>query len=260
MEARHSDSASPHRRHLRPSARLKDTRLFASGYLSTQEKSALEQAAGPAKPVGPGVDLISEGESADSLFFVVAGWACRYTTTRTGARQLPALLIPGDIGNLDSLLLDPLDYGVRTLTDTMIVAIARDRALALCAQHAGIARSFTWLALIENVTLSKWALSLGRLSARERLGHLLCELSVRLGVEEGDESSFFFPLTQEQLGDVLGLTSVHVNRTMQQLREDGLISAKQRTMVLRDLPRLRELSGFDPRYLHIDAPSAAQAA
>ena len=213
----------------------------------------------PAKSVRAGTDLVREGERTDSLFIVADGWACRYMTTKEGGRQLPMLLVPGDIGNLDLLLFDRLDYGVRTLTDTMIVTLPRDRALALAAQHQGIARTFTWLALVENATLGKWALSLGRRSAKERLAHLLCELSVRLDGEDCNESSFAFPLTQEQVADALGLTSVHVNRTMQQLRTEGLVATENRKMKIPNVMQLRRISGFDPRYLHIDPPLQTQS-
>jgi CRP-like cAMP-binding protein len=122
-------------------------------------------------------------------------------------------------------------------------------------QHPGIAQTFTWLGLVENAILSKWALSLGRRSSLERLAHLICELSVRLGGEHDNSSSFAFPLTQEQVADALGLTSVHVNRTMQHLRSEGLITTKNRTLTIPDVNQLRQMGGFDPRYLHIQ-PSA----
>ncbi len=260
IEVQQSESSSGNRVALRHPSRLAGTRLWASRFLSRDEWDALEDAVVSTRSVNANTDLVREGARADTLFIVAEGWACRYTTTPEGARQLPALLVPGDVGNLDSLMFDRLDYGVRTLTQTTIVALPRDRALALAAQHPGIARTFTWLALVENVILSKWALSLGRRSAKERLAHLLCELSVRLDAEDGNESSFAFPLTQEQVADALGLTSVHVNRTMQQLRNDGVIATSNRTVTLPDVARLRQIGGFDPRYLHIDPPAETQLA
>ena len=143
-------------------------------------------------------------------------------------------------------------------THSTIVALPRDRALALAAQHPGTARTFTWLALVENAILSRCALSLGRRSAKERLAHLLCELSVRLEAEGENESSFACPLTQEQLADALGLTAVHVNRTMQQLRNGGLVATENRTVTLPDVERLRQVGGFDPGYLHVIAPAQTQ--
>lgn len=260
IEVQPSETLSGNRIAPRHSSRLVGTRLWASHFLSRDERDALEDAVVSTRSVNANTDLVREGERMDTLFIVAEGWACRYTTTREGGRQLPALLVPGDVGNLDSLMFDRLDYGVRTLTQATIVALPRDRALALAAQHPGIARTFTWLALVENAILSKWALSLGRRSAKERLAHLLCELSVRLDAEDGNESSFAFPLTQEQVADALGLTSVHVNRTMQQLRSDGMVATANRTIILPDLQGLRQIGGFDPRYLHAEPAAEAQLA
>lgn len=103
-------------------------------------------------------------------------------------------------------------------------------------------------------------LSLGRKPAVERLAHLICELSVRLDAQSGNESSFAIPLTQEHIGDALGLTSVHVNRTMQQLRGEGLIVTAERMVTLTDVAALRRIGGFDPGYLHIEAPAWALSA
>ena len=115
-----------------------------------------------------------------------------------------------------------------------------------------------FLALTDNAILSQWALCIGRHSARQRLAHLLCELSARLDPEDGNESSFALPVTQEQLADALGLTSVHVNRTMQQLRTEGLIVTASRVVTIPDVSQLRKAGEFDPAYLHqIDSSAAA---
>jgi CRP-like cAMP-binding protein len=243
-----------------PGSELAGTRLWNSRFLSWEEQHALGSAVSPARTVRANADLVREGARADSVHIVVRGWACRYATTRDGARQLPTLLVPGDIGNLDSLMFERLDYGVRTLTEATVVGLPREQALALAAKHPGIARTFTWLALVENAALSKGVLSLGRRSARERLAHLLCELSVRLDAEDGGESAFPFPLTQEQVADALGLTPVHVNRTMQQLRGEGLVVTADRTMTLPDVARLRRIGGFDPGYLHLEPPAPERLA
>lgn len=235
------------------SSRLAGTRLLKSHLLLNEERRALDNAVSPPRSVGAGTDLVQEGQRTDNVFIVVDGWACRYMTTSAGGRQFPGLVLPGDIGNLDSLMFDRLDYGVRTLSDATVVALPRDRALALAALHPGIAGTFTWLALIENVMLSRSALSLGRRDARQRLAHLFSEVSARLAVQDGNQSGFEFPLTQEQIADAVGLTGVHVNRTMQQLRAEGVIVTRGRTMLIPDVARLRRIAGFDPRYLHMDA-------
>lgn len=238
----------------RPFAPPASSRLWSSRYLSRGDHLALEEAFLTPETVGPHTDLVREGAHADDLFIIVDGWACRYATTSDGGRQLSALLLPGDLGNLDSLMFDRLDYGVRTLTETTVVTLPRDSALALAAKHVGIGQTFTWLALLENAILTKWAQSLGRRPAKSRLAHLLCELSLRLDAEDGGESRFAFPLTQEQLADTLGLTAVHVNRVLQQLRLDFMVATTNRTMILPDVAGLRKACGFDPGYLHLALP------
>lgn len=221
---------------------------------------ALAAAASPARPVEANTDLVREGGRADTLYLILSGWAFRYATTRDGGRLLPALLLPGSVANLDTLHFDRLDYGVRTATRAEVAALPRDRALALAAEHPALAQAFTGLALTENAVLTRWALSLGRRSAKERLAHLICELNVRLGAETGNRSSFAFPLTQEQVADVLGLTPVHVNRILQRLRHDGLAQVANRTLTVPDVAALRRSCGFDPRYLHGEAAGHSVAA
>jgi CRP-like cAMP-binding protein len=237
----------------RASSRLLNTRLWNSGLLSPEELHALEDAVSFERVYRSGSILIREGEQADTVSILLDGWACRFETTRGGGRQLPALLVPGDIVNLDALMFDRLDYGVQTLTQATTIALPRARAQALFAEHPGIARTFTWLAIVENSILSRWALCLARRVAIERLAHLLCELSVRLGGKDEQVSSFAFPLTQEQVADALGLTAVHVNRMLQALRNDGLIQTCNRHVTIPDGAKLRRFSGFDPAYLHSTA-------
>jgi CRP-like cAMP-binding protein len=140
---------------------LRGTSLGRSSVLSRQERSALEGAFMSPRLVNAHVDLAREGERTDNLFLIIQGWACRYTTTREGGRQLSALMLPGDLCNLDSLLFERLNCSVRTLMPATIVALPRESALALAAQHPGIARTFTWLAFVENAILGKLALTLG---------------------------------------------------------------------------------------------------
>ena len=113
----------------------------------------------------------------------------------------------------------------------------------------GIVKTLVWLAMVENAIFSQRMVCLGRQSAKQRLAHFLCEISVRLGGMEG-EAKFELPLTQEQIADVLGLTAVHVNRTIQLLRTENLIEAERRTVSIIDMAALRCIGDFDPVYLH----------
>ena len=234
-----------------PSRYLRSTGLPRSPFMVKDDQRALEQAVTWSKRFDLHQDLICEADKADNLLIVTKGWAYRYTCARDGGRQLTALLVPGDVVNLDALLFDRASYSARALTDVTVVALPRKRALALVDDYPGIARTYTGLAVIENAIASKWMLSLGRRSARARLAHLLCELAIRLGSGDGDDITVPFPLRQEQIGDVLGLTTVHVNRTVRQLRTEGLIEISDRVLTISDVAALRYIAGFDPAYLHM---------
>jgi CRP-like cAMP-binding protein len=231
---------------------IRNTGLWRSNFLTEAERFALEQAATPPKRFEGHRDIICEADKAENLLLVTSGWVCRYTCAPDGGRQVTALLVPGDIANLDSLLFSRVTYTVRTLTPATIVALPRSRALALVDEYPGIARAFTALAIIETAIASKWMLSLGRRSAHGRIAHLLCEIVTRLGVKGEKDIIVPFPLRQEQVGDVLGLTAVHVNRMIRQLRGEGLIDISDRGLRVCDLVALRHAAGFDPAYLQMN--------
>lgn len=224
---------------------------FLAAFAASDDKLVLEAVALPERTVRSSSDLFLEGNAPDLLYILTEGWAYRYKTTRAGDRQIVALIVPGDIANLDTLMFGRADFGVRTLTEGKVVAIPCAELLAVASYHGGIAKVLTRFALIENAILSQWALCLGRMSAQQRLAHLLCELGERLAPERRDDGmSFDMPLTQEQVADTLGLTSVHVNRTLQHLRTEGLVETAGRKVRFPDVARLRDMADFDARYLH----------
>ena len=236
----------------RPRRRSLSGTKLAATLLSNDDRGALERIASAPRPVRAGADLVREGGTADHLHFMVEGWAVRFKTTREGGRQIVGLAVPDDMANLDSLLFTRLDYGVRAITAASVVSIPRERLTALAAERPGIAQALTWSALVENAILSQWAFCLGRHTARQRLAHLLCELAVRLDGDGDAVAGLDLPMTQEHLGDTLGLTPIHVNRTMQQLRADGLIVVANRSFTIPDAGRLRQVGCFDPAYLHVE--------
>ena len=229
------------------------TCLATSSPLSAAEWHALEQVRLQARPVRAGTELIREGGPAGDIHVLADGWACRFKLHRDGRRQISTLLAPGDVCNLDALVFGKLAYGVRMLRKGTILSLPCDSVLRLIDDHPGIARGITRLGFIENAVLAQWALCLGRQSARERMAHLLCELAVRLGCGDSGAIAFDLPLTQEHMGDVLGLTSIHVNRTLQQLRAEGLLASVLRRITIPDIAGLRQVANFDPAYLHRNA-------
>lgn len=242
-----------------PTHSLAETQLARLGFVSDEERVVLARVPLTVRVLRAGEELIREGGSPASLYFVKTGWAYRYVMTQSGARQIPVLLTAGSVCNLDNLLFERADFGVRALTEAIVLALPREQALSLSAEHPGLARAFTWAALAENAILSRWAVGLGRRTAQGRLAHLLCEMSLRLDGPKDASRSFELPLTQELIADVLGLTPVHVNRTMQSLRAGGLIATAGRTVTILDGDRLRTLAEFDPSYLEQIEESARAA-
>jgi CRP-like cAMP-binding protein len=232
---------------------LADTLLGRLGFVSADERAALARVPVSVKTIPAGGELIREGSTTESIYFMATGWAYRYRSTRGGARQVTVLLVPGGVCNVDNLMFHRADFGVRTLTGATVLALPRHAALSLAAEHAGVGRAFTWLALAENAILSQWAVGLGRRNAQQRLAHFLCEMHLRLG----EKGSFKLPLTQELIADTLGLTSVHINRTMRYLRLQGLVSISGRTITILDRDGLCMLAEFDPSYLEQIKNSAA---
>lgn len=225
-------------------------------FLPGEEREALEAAALPIRACGAHLDLVREGDTVEQIYVVIEGWACRYKTARDGSRQIVALIVPGDVANLDCLIMQRPDFGVRSLTPIRVAALPSNRVLALAERNAATGKMLLHLALAENAIVSQWAFCLGRKPAQQRLAHLLCELAERHAGNKAGAVTFYLPLTQEQLADVLGLTAVHVNRTMQQLRGERLIVTTGRTITIPDIERLRDRAEFDAAYLHIEAPLA----
>ena len=228
---------------------LLGTQLMRCGLLSPEDKQALAAIAGAPQMLRANVDCVSEGSRTDSLYLLIDGWAGRYKITREGARQIVGLAVPGDVCNLDSFMLPVVNFGVRTLTPATVIGLPRDPLQALAAERLGVAHAIAWLTIRENAILSEWALSLGRQSAREQVTRLLSEVAVRIGSQYGTSVTFALPVTQEQIADMLGMTSVHVNRTMQQLRKEGLIVVEDRHVTVPNITELRRQGGFDGAYL-----------
>jgi CRP-like cAMP-binding protein len=228
--------------------------------LSQEERRHLE-AALTSRAVPARTNLVAEGDNSGTLYLLADGWAFRHQTARNGNRQIVGLALPGDFCNLDVLAFGRIGYGVRMLTAGTLLTIERDKALALGVYFPAIASLFAQTAFLENAILSRWTFCLGRLSAQERLAHLLCELAVRRGYrQDRRQIKIDLPLTQEQLADVLGLTGVHVNRVLQHLRSLGLVAKRGRVMEIFDFPALQAMAGFDPAYLHRDAKRAEAVA
>lgn len=208
--------------------------------------------------VGPDTDLVSEGDKPDGVYLIMEGMACRHKRLESGARQIMAYLVPGDLCDLEVALLTRMDHTITTLATCKVVRLAPETVADIVKHHPAIAQGLRISTLVDEATLREWLLNVGRRTATQKIAHLFCELYERLVVVgRVQHDSFGLPLTLSDLADTTGLSTVHVNRSMQKLRREELINLKDGDLTIRDLPRLRVLAGFKADYLHLGDVAAA---
>ncbi len=232
-------------------ANLLTRKLEAFAPLPEADKRLLDEGIRGPQEVGPREDLIREGDAPTDVHLILEGFACRYKLLADGTRQIMAYLVPGDFCDLHVFILKEMDHSIATLSRCTVVKIPRQRILELTDRPA-IARALWWAALVDKATLREWLVNIGARPAEQRIAHLLCELLLRLravGLANGGQ--YELPVTQQELGDTMGLTNVHVNRVLQRVRGDGLITFKNKNLVILDVERLEAFSGFTPNYLHL---------
>ncbi|MBM6595075.1 Crp/Fnr family transcriptional regulator [Microvirga pudoricolor] len=226
-------------------------KLEAFEPLPEADKRLLDSLVRSPQVIGPRLDLIHEGDAPTVVQLILVGFACRYKILPDGTRQIMAYLVPGDFCDLHVFILKEMDHSIATLSQCQVVQIHRPQILELMERPA-IARAMWWAALVDEATLREWLVNIGARPAEQRIAHLLCELLLRLetvGLTQGGQ--YELPITQHEIGDTMGLSSVHVNRVLQRLRADGLITFKGSNLVILDIPRLKTFSGFNPNYLHL---------
>jgi CRP-like cAMP-binding protein len=219
--------------------------------LSRDDVGVLEALCSKEERVNAGVNLVDEGK-ASRRSFVITHLACRYRLMADGHRQILTLLIPGDFYDLHASLLSVADHSVVTMAPTRLATIERDKVFEIVEHHPRIGAALWWSAMQEAAMLRERIVMLGRQKVRVRVAYLFCELLWRLdaiGLSQGH--SFRLPLTQGDIADTLGLTSVHVNRVLQALRREGLITLANRRLTLHHIDRLQSLAQLNQDYLHL---------
>ena len=196
--------------------------------------------------------LVREGDRPSFCMVLVSGYAFRQKTTGQGARQILALCIPGDAVDLQNMFLDVSDHSVQLLTQCTVADVPRDVMQNVVLKRPAIGTAIIELSLVEASILREWVVNIGRRDARARIAHILCEFAVRLESRGlAQDQGFVLPMTQEQLADATGLTSVHVNRVLKSLETEGLISRKRRNIHFDDWRALQDAGDFSRRYLHL---------
>lgn len=226
-------------------------KLQSVAVLADDDHARLETLCEHRQIVGRGRDIVREAMKPEKIFIVLDGWAARYKTLPDGSRQFLAFLLPGDLCNGEITVLTKMDHSVIALTQVTVAVVSRDALTSLMQRQPKLAQAFWRATLVDEAVLRAWVINLGRRDAYARVAHLICELHARMShLSFLEQTKFDLPLTQEHLGDALGLTSVHVNRVLRRLRDEGLMTLQNRMLTLLDAARLATAAGFDAGYLH----------
>ncbi len=225
-------------------------KLEAFGPLPDRDKRALTQALGRTRQVGAGRALVREGDHPAECQLILQGFAYRHRTLRDGQRQIVSFEIPGDLCGLHGLLLGQADHAVTTLTLCNVAMLPREVLTDWVETRPAFARALWRGTLVDAAVSQAWLLNVSRRTARGRIAHLLCEMLRRLqAVGLAEEGGCTLPIPPAEIADALGLSVVHVNRTLRGLRAAGLVTPDGGQVIIDDLPGLQAAGGFDPAYL-----------
>jgi CRP-like cAMP-binding protein len=206
-------------------------------------------------------DIVRPGMKVDHACLVVAGLVGRFDQMADGQRQITAIHIPGDMCDLHSVVSPIAGWGLEALTTTTILRIPHADLRELAMRYPAIALAFWRDTTADASIFAKWVSNIGRREARARLAHLFCELGMRMEqAEVGTRTDFPMPIAQVQLADALGLTPVHVNRTLQMLKREGIVAKNDKTIHVSDWTSLAAIAQFDPAFLLITPPGEREAA
>jgi CRP-like cAMP-binding protein len=218
-----------------------------------EERARLDQLLTyPIESYPRGTPILSEGEKVDTIHLVLTGLAARSKTLQSGARQFMALLVPGDLCDVEVFVLAGMDHDVVALTETTCVIIPAKVIEGLLTESTTLTKALWWSTMTDSAVLREWIVNHGSRDSLERIAHLMCEMLIRYRIiGETTDDSIPFPLTQEELADATGMTPVHANRMIQQLRADGLIDLKGKVLTILDPQALLKLAKYDSAYLHL---------
>ena len=220
--------------------------------LSEEDRAAILALPFTPRTLDPQTYTVREGDPPTVCGVLVSGFAFRQKITGEGARQIVSLHIPGEALDLQNLFLDVADHSVQTLTRAEVAFVQRADLQRLARERAGVGHAILVSILVDASIFREWVLNVGRRNSKARLAHVLCEFAARLDAQGlTDNYGYELPMSQEQLADALGLTPVHVNRTLKALEAEGLIERDRRFVRFPNWKRMREAADFSERYLHL---------
>lgn len=219
--------------------------------LTSEDVAAMETVTSNPRRYVARQDLIREGDEPGPVFVVLEGWVCRYKILPSGARQIMAFLMPGDACDLHIKLLAQMDHSIQAVTTAMVATVSRTEMQTMMHGHPNVARAMYTAQLVDEGIMRAWIVSMGRRSSTERVAHLICELYLRArSIGLTGEGEFALPLSQLVLADALGMTAVHINRVLKELRLAGAMALRRGSVTIMDPVKLVQIAGFDENYLH----------
>ncbi len=231
-------------------------KLRARDELSREEEQAIRAAVSELREYPADKTIIKARQELDHSTLLLDGLACRYKDLSEGQRQITELHVGGDFMDLHGFTLKYLDHNVLTLTPCTVAIVLYEDMKVLTQKHPHLARLYWFSTNLDAAIHREWEVSLGRRSAISRLAHLFCEIYVRSGVVGLAEAlSYDLRLTQTDLAECLGLTPVHVNRSLKELREQGLVEFRAGRVDIKDMRGLEAVAEFDPAYLYLEKRS-----
>jgi CRP-like cAMP-binding protein len=246
---------------LRPEHNILVRKLASISPLTADERECLAALQFTTKSLPGDHDIVREGDRPSECCLVVEGFVCRYKVTESGKRQIFSFHLPGDLPDLQSLHLKVMDHSLTTLSASKLAFIPHENLRALMHRCPRVGDVMWRDTLIDAAVFREWMLGIGRRSAETRIAHVLCEILVRMrAVGLTNAHACELPVTQGELADALGLSTVHVNRSLQELRGKRLITLKGNRLTVEDWEGLRKTGEFDPLYLHLASEADERAA
>jgi CRP-like cAMP-binding protein len=228
-------------------------KLRARDNISADEEREIRSLVSHTIRVRSDQSFIRHGQELKESMLLLDGWMGRAKDLPSGQRQIAELHVAGDFVDLHGFTLKRLDHDVITLSDCTVAVVPHERLKAMTEEFPHLTRLYWFMTNLDAAIHREWTLSLGRRTAISRMAHLFCEMLVKLeivGLAAGN--SYAFPMTQIELSEALGLTPVHVNRTLQELRRMGLLETENRRLNILDLEGLKGVAEFDPAYLYLE--------
>lgn len=220
--------------------------------LSEEDQAAILALPHKVKELPLSAYIVREGDRPTHSCTLLSGFAVRHKVVVNGARQIVNIHMPGDMLDLQNSLLRSSDYSVQTLTKAEVAFIPREEIEQIAFERPAVGKAL-WIDTLAEASITReWVANVGRRDSKTRIAHLLCEFAMRLeAISLGEQWNYELPMTQEQIADTVGLTAVHVNRTLKALAAEGYIERSKRAVVINDWKNLAEVGDFNPLYLHL---------